>query len=153
MIGGDLNGSGWVDIVDFTYYINRWGTDYGTGDTACPPSPIHADISGNGLVDTPDFLFIQTYFLYSGDGDCCGPLALGGGDGPLSAIAVDGLIELGLGHLAIADLNGDGMVDQLDVAAFAEAVRPPLHRVIPSQTPGFDLDSAGTKRMKEPDTP
>ncbi len=153
LIGGNLNDNRWVDIIDFAYYVNRWGTNYGTGDTACPPSPIHADISGNGLVDTPDFLFIQTYFLYGGDGDCCGLHALGGGDGPLSEIPVDELIELGLGHLAIADLNDDGMIDQLDAAAFAGGVRPPPHGIIPSQNHGFDPDSAGTQEEKEPDTP
>jgi len=125
LIGGDLSDDHWIDIMDFVYYVNRWGADYGTGNTSCSTSGIHADISGDGLVATGDFSFIQTYFLSEGEDDCCGTLRDGGSGGPRTAISVEELIDLGLGYLADADLNGDGMIDSLDVAAFADGDRPP----------------------------
>lgn len=125
LIGGDLSDDHWIDIMDFVYYVNRWGTNYGSGNTSCPPSGIHADISGDGLVATADFSFIQTYFLTAGEDDCCGTLREDGSDGPRTAISVEELFDLGLGYLADADLNGDGMIDAIDVAAFADGDRPP----------------------------
>ena len=125
LIGGNLNDDAWVDIMDFVVYANRWGDSYGGGDTTCATVPYHADITGDGDVGSGDFTFIQTYFLATADDDCCGLLRPGEYQGPRTTILVDELYELGLGHLAGADLNDDGLIDQFDIVAFSEGARPP----------------------------
>jgi len=37
---------------------------------------------------------------------------------PRSSVTVRELHRMGLGHLAIADLNGDGVIDATDIALF-----------------------------------
>ena len=112
-----------IDILDYAVFVNYWGADYGTGDTTCATTRPHADISGNGTVNTADFTFIQTYFLSVDDAGCCGLFASGGS--PRASISVAELVEMGLGELSGADLNNDGWVDELDIIAFAQGVRPP----------------------------
>ena len=71
LIGGNLNGDGWIDIVDFGRYMNRFGASYGVGDTTCLTLAPHADITGDGLVGAGDFTFIQSNFLARSDPPCC----------------------------------------------------------------------------------
>ena len=111
-----------VDIMDYAVFINAWAVNYGTGDTTCATAWPHADISGDGEVTSPDFTFIQTYFLYTDETACCG--LLGGGSGPRTEISVAELHELGLPELTVADLNYDGWVDEADVVAFLNGVLP-----------------------------
>jgi hypothetical protein len=126
LIGGNLNDDFWVDILDFGVFSWRYGANYGTGSTNCTTPYPHADINGDGLVDTADFTFIQANFLLGHDANCCGEPGFRGEDeaGPLTRIAVADLARYGLEHLAVADLNGDGWIDEYDVAAFASGVRP-----------------------------
>jgi hypothetical protein len=44
--------------------------------------------------------------------------------GPISRISIAGLYARGLGGLAVGDLNRDGWLDQLDIAAFMDGARP-----------------------------
>ncbi len=111
-----------IDIMDYAVFINNWAVNYGTGDTTCTTPWPHADISGDGEVTTADFTFIQTYFLYTDDPSCCG--FLGGGLGPRTTISIAELDELGLPELTVADLNYDGWVDEADIVAFLNGVRP-----------------------------
>lgn len=192
LIGGNLNDDEWIDILDFGIFVGQFGANYGTGDTTCATAAPHADISGDGLVSSADFTFIQTNFLDQAEANCCGgpemliassavlvgdvngdgvvdarDLALvksqlfkpvtaenawadvnGDGvitaadlavvkanlfraapavpaeDGPIERISVEELEARGLGHLIQADLNGDGWLDQQDVAAFLQGARP-----------------------------
>ena len=43
---------------------------------------------------------------------------------PLTEISVDELRQMGLGDLAVADLNGDGLVNAEDMDAFMQGARP-----------------------------
>jgi hypothetical protein len=81
--------------------------------TADSRSNFNHDIAvGNG-----DFAFISTNFLVSGE-TCGGGFA--NGDGPIARISVKELRRRGLGELAQADINGDGWVDQFDIALAAQ---------------------------------
>jgi|GEM_PF-4470441 len=117
-----------IDIMDYTVFVNDWATDYGTGNTTCATVWPHADITSDGLVDSADFTFIQTYFLYEDESLCCG--MIGGGGGPRASISVLELHERGLGHLAPADLNNDGWIDEADIGEFLNGARPHKPRPI-----------------------
>ena len=49
----------------------------------------------------------------------------------MTRIAVSDLVALGLLELAVADLNGDGWLDEADLAAFATGVRPAVEDTLP----------------------
>lgn len=127
LIGGNLNGDTFIDVVDFAYYAGEFLSNYGTGDTLCPAVIPHADISGNGTVFTEDFTFVQINFLKASEPNCCGaplrPLAVGE-DQPRSSISVKELQSRGLGRLAVADVTGDGVVDTADISAWLLGARP-----------------------------
>jgi len=127
LIGGNLNDDEYIDILDFGTFSWQWNVNYGTGDTTCSTAAPHADISGNGVVFTEDFSFIQTNFLTFREPNCCslpGKKVAAGAEGPTTEISVAELRQRGLGYLAVADLNGDGWLDVDDVAAFQQGVRP-----------------------------
>lgn len=134
--GGNLNGDSFVDILDFGVFIAQFGTSVGA-DTPCGAPGPHADVTGDGFVGTGDFTFVQINFLGVDELRCDGsltPPAVGGlaravgaaipTRGPIRSISVERLKRLGLGHLGRADLNGDGTVDEADVASFALGTRP-----------------------------
>ena len=64
------------------------------------------------------------------EANCCGqPFRMADGSpdkGPVTSITVRELRRLGLGHLAAGDLNHDRVLDERDMAAFADGVRPDL---------------------------
>lgn len=124
LLGGNLNDDFFIDILDFGIFSSQFTTDFGTGDTTCPPSPPHADISGDGIVDNGDFSFIQQNFLESHEPNCCGQAGRSAPDGPVLEISVNELRQRGLGSLIVADLNRDGLLNQLDIAAFIDGARP-----------------------------
>ncbi len=131
LIGGNLNDDFWVDILDFGVFSSQWGASYGspmTGDTTCITAPPHADISGDGWVWSVDFGFISYNFLMEHEANCCEALGLHGGeeggDGPITEISVRELRGLGLDHLAAADLNADGMLDEAEIEEFMMVARP-----------------------------
>jgi hypothetical protein len=126
LIGGNLNDDFFIDILDFGVFSSQFTVTYGTGDTTCATGFPHADISGDGLVDNGDFSFIQQNFLAISDANCCGaPLVRGVGDPqPVTTISVAELRRRGLGHLAGADLNRDGVLDQFDIVAYLNGARP-----------------------------
>jgi hypothetical protein len=132
LIGGNLDG--WkkdvagadpslfvIDILDYGTFVAEWGMDYGTGDTTCSTVGPHADIDGDGNVDLDDYAFIQMNFLMTAK-LCCGVEGLPAA--AVTSISVRELRETGRGELAVADLNGDGMLDMNDMNAFAQGVRP-----------------------------
>lgn len=133
LVGGNLNDDFVIDILDFGEFVGQFG-DVTAGDTPCVTLGPDADISGNGSVFSEDFTFISLNFLETREANCCGaPLALArrpGGRGiqaasiPVTRISLAQLRRRGLGHLAIADLNGDGWLDVEDMEAFATGDRP-----------------------------
>jgi len=129
LVGGDLNDDGLIDILDFGVFVSQFGTNYGTPDTDCSTPFPHADLSGSGDVNAGDFTFIQQGFLEVDDGLCFTPLTMSGAakdirQRPRTRISVRELKSMNLGHLAVADLNGDGWLDTLDIAAFLAGARP-----------------------------
>jgi hypothetical protein len=134
LVGGNLDG--WkkdnpeashdvIDILDFGQIVGQWLQDYGTGDTPCGTDGPNADINGDGMVDLLDFSFISTNFLDDSK-DCCCPgsaSTLGNTQGRTS-ITVNELQRAGMGDLAVADLNADGVVDLVDMQALMQGVRP-----------------------------
>ena len=80
LINGNLNRDNWIDITDYGIFVNRWGVIYDNnndlipdGNTDCDDTLFfmrHADINGNGTVDTSDYTFIQIYFFTQGDDSC-----------------------------------------------------------------------------------
>jgi hypothetical protein len=124
LIGGNLNDDFWVDILDFGVFTWQWGVNYGSVDTNCATAYPHADINGDDLVNVAEFTFIQIHFLEGHDANCCGAGAREADDGPITQISVKELRAMGLGRLVRGDLNQDGMLDVLDIAAFAQGQTP-----------------------------
>jgi hypothetical protein len=83
----------------------------------------HSDVNGDGVVDGSDYSFIAANFLEESKAACCdppgGPASVG-----LVSITVKELRARGLGELATADLNGDGVLDQNDMVAFSQGKVP-----------------------------
>ena len=126
LIGGNLNDDYWIDILDFGVLSWKYGTAPGA-DTTCSTTYPHADISGDGVVGLADFTFIQINFLKSHEANCCGQGGFRGeATEPITSIAVADLIAQGLGELAAGDINGDGWLDEADMAAFAAGLPPPV---------------------------
>ena len=114
-------------MLDFGYYVKRFGDNYGSGDTDCTMSGPHADITGDGVVGIGDFGFMQSNFLMGNESSCCSPLRGGSDDsGPVLKISLAELAERGYEDLSAADLNGDGSLDQQDLAAFMGGARPTI---------------------------
>ncbi len=134
LIGGNLDG--WkknlagsepsiytIDVLDYGTFVSQFGADYGTGDTDCDTVGPHADIDGDGLVTTDDYAFISMNFLTSSK-SCCGVEGLPAGASGVSSISIEQLRRSGRGDLAVADLNGDGILNVDDMNAFMQGARP-----------------------------
>ncbi len=94
----------------------------------------HSDINGDMDVDGGDYTFIAINFLEFSEASCDASPATANGPrfahagarrGPVTSITVGELAAMGLGHLAQADLTGDGVLDEQDMAAFFMGARPP----------------------------
>jgi hypothetical protein len=131
--GGDLNDDGVIDILDFGLYVFTSVNDPNPGaDTDCTTVGPHGDIVGDGVVFTADFTQISNNFLQVDD--ICVITLMAGRPGafvspiatpqPRRSVTVRELHEMRLGHLAIADLNNDGIVNETDMALFLAGVRP-----------------------------
>jgi hypothetical protein len=141
LVGGNLNDDYWIDILDFGVFSYQWGITLPV-DTDCSTAPSHSDVSGNGLVDTADFLFIQTYFLWGNEANCCGqPGKFGEGEEPITCISVAELEAMGMPELAAGDLNGDGWLDEADIVEFLNGARP-RPQVVPEQAEPLDGPAA-----------
>lgn len=136
--GGNLNDDDYIDILDFGVFIGQYGAVLDP-DTTCATAAPHSDITGDGDVGTGDFTFIQINILDFNELRCDGSLlgapayahgAAGlqpleeNGRGPVMSITIAELEMLGMGKLAVADLNDDGLLDQGDMVAFMLGARP-----------------------------
>ena len=99
---GDSNDDDLVDILDFGVYV---------GDFGPAAAGAISNFNDDTDVNSGDFGFISINFLKSGT--TCGALT---GGTPRSSVTVKELRRAGLGHLAVADLNRDGVLDTADIA-------------------------------------
>jgi hypothetical protein len=125
LLQGDSNNDDRVDIYDFSLFV----TDRGIGKATNARSNFDADTD----VDNGDFGFISWTFFREGE-SCGSGGALAGG--PVARVSVKDLRRQGLGHLAEADLNGDGWVDVRDIEQFMRgAGQPPPPTFAPTDGP------------------
>ncbi|MEY2714280.1 MAG: hypothetical protein RIT24_623, partial [Planctomycetota bacterium] len=120
--GGDSNDDNLIDILDFGIFV----TDRSVAGSAPKNADSRSNFDRNPVVNNIDFTFISLGFLMSGD-TCGGGYA--NGNDPIARISVKELRRRGLGEIAQGDLNGDGWVDQFDVALAAEG----RYRINPEQ--------------------
>ncbi|MFQ5414538.1 MAG: hypothetical protein ACE5E6_08780, partial [Phycisphaerae bacterium] len=118
LTGGNLNDNDFIDIVDFGIFHSLIGTTIAVTDCATPP--FHADINGDGLVNSFDFTFISQNFFDTAEANCCAvppnPIVDPNEDRvPRRSITLRELTARGLGHLRVADLNNDGVLDERDM--------------------------------------
>jgi hypothetical protein len=113
---GNLNDDQYVDILDAGIFLGKFNTSPG-GSSPCGFLGAHADFSGNGIVFTEDFTFIQLAFLHFRDLDPCGGSLVG--QGPVTDITVDEAMARGLPDVAKMDMNLDGRVNAQDIAWIA----------------------------------
>jgi hypothetical protein len=148
LIGGNLDG--WkkddpnaapsldvIDILDFGTFASQYPGSYGFTNTPCGTPGPNADINGDGIVDLEDYAFVSGNFLVSAKQCCCGPQAAS--VNAITEISVAQLRAEGLADLIVADLNGDGLLNLADMAAFDQGIRP-NHKV-----PGKGSRSTGSR--------
>jgi hypothetical protein len=109
LTSGDSNDDNAIDILDFGDFMIDRSVVGGAPKTPASRSNYDA----NGFVNNVDFAYIATNFLRRG-ASCSN-----GADGaePLARISVKEARRRGLGHLVVADVNGDGWIDSRDLAA------------------------------------
>lgn len=141
--GGNLNDDFYIDILDFGVFAGQYNMNYGTPNTTCATPHPHADISGDQIVGTADFSFIQNNFLKTHEANCCSaPL----GPEPLLAIPTDpadvngdGVVNIEDMNLvkaqmfkpltpanAVADVNGDGVINIVDLNVVKKSLFQPV---------------------------
>jgi hypothetical protein len=143
-----------IDILDFGVYITQWGQTY--GPVTCATAFPHADLNGDGLVDVTDFSFIQLQFFQLGDPACCTRPAhpdRAARAAPLMSISVAELRQRGLDELALADLNGDGVLDLDDVLAFLNGARPRVPKPTPFGKAEIEPPPSGGSGSFQPSDP
>lgn len=126
--GGNLNGDGFIDIIDFALLFQQIGLVI-SSNTSCSDVAPHADFSGNGFVSTEDFNVLRFNFGRSDVRRCCvaptaNALSLDTPRGPILSISAEELEQVGLGYLMDADLNNDGWLDLDDMNLISADDRP-----------------------------
>jgi len=82
LISGNLNGDNVIDMLDTGVFMSVDGTNYGTGNTTCSDQPPHADLNGDGVVNSLDQDIIDANAGASFIGCCPEPIPAGpDGDG------------------------------------------------------------------------
>jgi hypothetical protein len=128
LIQGNLNRDHVIDILDFGTFLGQFNQNQNPGpDKTCDDNggmgSLHADFNGDGVVTVEDYTFIQINFQEDDKNACCPEGSAGAAPGR-TEVSVKDLREMGLGDLAIADLNNDGIVNTDDMASFVQGVRP-----------------------------
>ena len=154
----DVPGECVIDILDFGVMVCQFGLDVGA-NTPCGGGPwagmddcpdMHADCTGDGIVSIADFTFVANLFLMECDPNCCG-LPLIAGNMGRSDISIDDLRQLGMEHLAIADLNEDGRLNVMDMVEFMNGARPIRDASFIGADGASWFDTANWSNGREPD--
>jgi hypothetical protein len=125
LVGGNLNGDNFIDIVDFAIFFPRY-LSLASPNAACGTTGPHANLNGDGVVDLLDLVFISGNSLAASEANCCGLGSVAGEPGPVLSITVEELAAMGYEDSAAADLNGDGVVDTEDLREFLGGDLPPV---------------------------
>lgn len=118
LLGGNLNGDAFIDVLDFAIFLGSFGQALPSGSTTCTTLGPHADLSGDGLVFVEDFTFFQVNFPAADEPGCCPLPTAPPASGPLERVSVADLESSGLPGLMAGDVNRDGWVDFRDVQEF-----------------------------------
>ena len=117
---GDSNDDNLVDILDFGIYVGKFGVALAGGS-----SNFNDDLA----VTSGDFGFISLNFADTGI--VCGAFT---GGAPRTAVSVKELRRSGMGELAGADFNRDGMLDVNDVVYYMQnGIRQPAKPIVTTQ--------------------
>ena len=117
---GDSNDDNLVDILDFGIYVGKFGVAVAGGS-----SNFNDDLA----VTSGDFGFISLNFAETGI--VCGAFT---GGAPRTAVSVKELRRSGMGELAGADFNRDGMLDVNDVVYYMQnGIRQPAKPIVTTQ--------------------
>ena len=117
---GDSNDDNLVDILDFGIYVGKFGVALAGGS-----SNFNDDLA----VTSGDFGFISLNFAETGI--VCGAFT---GGAPRTAVSVKELRRSGMGELAGADFNRDGMLDVNDVVYYMQnGIRQPAKPIVTTQ--------------------
>lgn len=117
---GDSNDDNLVDILDFGIYVGKFGAAVAGGS-----SNFNDDLA----VNAGDFSFLSVNFAETGI--VCGAFT---GGAPRTAVSVKELRRSGMGELAGADFNRDGMLDVNDIAYYMQnGIRQPAKPIVTTQ--------------------
>ena len=117
---GDSNDDNLVDILDFGIYVGKFGAALAGGSS---------NFNDDTAVNSGDFGFISLNFADTGI--VCGAFT---GGAPRTAVSVKELRRSGMGELAGADFNRDGMLDVNDVVYYMQnGIRQPAKPIVTTQ--------------------
>lgn len=145
LMGGNLNDDNFIDILDFGIFIRRFLTP-ANANAPCGTASPDANINGDGVVDLIDFVFVQVNSLLPAEPNCCGAAIAAEAELPVESITLTELRRRGMGDLAVADLNEDGVLDYRDMSAFMGGARPRQASHIPLKTPTTNRNLRGEPR-------
>jgi hypothetical protein len=134
LVGGNLNDDDYIDILDFGVLFPMH-LSLAAPNTPCGTPPPDANINGDNLVDLLDLVIFVGNSLEAAEPNCCGLGSTAGASGPIPAISVERLRELGLEYMIEADVNRDGILDFTDVAAFLRGDQPPTDDDVSHEKP------------------
>ena len=118
LINGNLNGDHVIDLLDNALLLAQYSANLNPNTPCETGAELHADLNGNGSVDSGDLGFIQRNFLASDKGACCSTTTSGAGASETSVISLDELDSLGLPALRSADADNDGLVTAEEILSF-----------------------------------
>jgi hypothetical protein len=128
LVNGNLNGDHVIDLLDHALLLAQYSAVLNPNTPCGTGSELHADLNGNGTVDSADLGFIQRNFLTVDKGACC-PTTTSGAEVPTSSeLSLEELDALGLPHLRAADANDDGMVNAEEIMSFLQVNLTALER-------------------------
>ncbi|MFH1109541.1 MAG: cohesin domain-containing protein [Planctomycetota bacterium] len=120
LLNGNLNGDRVIDLLDHALLLAQYSATMDPSTPCDTGSAIHADLNGDGFVDTNDLTFILRNFLATDKGACCGTASGGAAASEPSVISVEDLDALGLSDLRDADADHDGFLNAEEIMAYLQ---------------------------------